>query len=382
LWKLLNCDDKRHNTDDNLDASDYIAAMAFFPYSLARPFLHLFEPEDAHGLALKALKLGLIGSSDVADDPVLAQLLWGLNFPNPLGLAAGFDKEAEVPDAMLKVGFGFVEVGTVTPKPQPGNPRPRLFRLKEDEAAINRFGFNSGGLEPYAARLEARHGRPGIVGANVGKNKNTEKAEADYIAGIERVCAFCDYIVVNISSPNTEGLRALQARQSLEALLSASMGARARCAPDPNKLPPLLVKVAPDLDLGEMQDIAEVVVTSGIDGLIIGNTTIDRPTGLRSDEKSQAGGLSGRPLMEKSTDCLAGFYRLTEGKIPLIGCGGVSSGDDAYAKIRAGASLVQVYTALVFHGPPLVDRIKLELTALLKADGFESVTAAVGADLR
>jgi dihydroorotate dehydrogenase len=374
--------DKRNNTDDNSYASYYIAAMAFFPYSLARPFLHLFEPEDAHWLALKALKFGLIGSGDAVDDPVLTQSLWGLSFPNPLGLAAGFDKEAEVPDAMLKLGFGFVEVGTVTPKPQLGNPRPRLFRLNEDEAAINRFGFNSGGLEPYAARLEARHGRPGIVGANVGKNKYTEKAEVDYIAGIERVCAFCDYIVVNISSPNTEGLRALQARQNLEALLSASMGARARCAPNLDKLPPLLVKVAPDLDLGEMQDIAEVVVASGIDGLIIGNTTIDRPTGLKSDEKSQAGGLSGRPLMEKSTDCLAGFYRLTKGKIPLIGCGGVSSGGDAYAKIRAGASLVQVYTALVFHGPLLVGRINQELTALLKADGFESVTAAIGADRR
>ena len=368
--------------DDNPRASDYIAAMAMFPYSLARTFLHLFEPEDAHGLAIKALKSGLVGSDGVVDDPVLAQSLWGLDFPNPLGLAAGFDKDAEVPDAMLKLGFGFVEAGTVTPKPQPGNPRPRLFRLTEDEAAINRFGFNSGGLEAYAARIEARRGRPGIFGANVGKNKTTEKAEVDYIAGIERVCAFCDYIVVNISSPNTEGLRALQARQSLETLLGTSIEARARSAPNPDKLPPLLVKVAPDLDLGEMQDIADVVVASRIDGLIIGNTTIDRPAGLKSDEKSQAGGLSGRPLMEKSTNCLAGFYRLTEGKIPLIGCGGVSSGNDAYAKIRAGASLVQVYTALVFHGPPLVGRIKRELMALLKADGYESVAAAVGADLR
>ena len=354
--------------------------MPLFPYSLARPFLHLFEPEDAHELALKALKLDLIGSEITSDDPILAVSLWGLDFPNPLGLAAGFDKDAEVPDAMLKVGFGFVEAGTVTPKPQPGNPRPRLFRLNRDEAVINRFGFNSSGLEPYAARLEARHGRRGIVGANVGKNKNTENAEVDYIAGIERVCKLCDYLVVNISSPNTEGLRALQARQSLQSLLGTSLVARARSASTWDKLPPLLVKVAPDLSLGEMQDIAEVVVTSGIDGLIIGNTTIDRPIGLKSPEKVQAGGLSGRPLMEKSTDCLAEFYRLTKGKIPLIGCGGVSSGADAYAKIKAGASLVQIYTALVFHGPSLVGRIKRELTALLKADGFESVTDAIGID--
>lgn len=353
-----------------------------FPYSLARPFLHLFEPEDAHGLAIKALKSGLVGGDSGPDDPVLAQSLWGLDFPNPIGLAAGFDKDAEVPDAMLKTGFGFVEAGTVTPLPQPGNPRPRLFRLNEDEGAINRFGFNSGGLEPYVARLEARHGRPGIVGANVGKNKTTEKAELDYAAGIEQVCPFSDYIVVNISSPNTEGLRALQARQSLEALLRHTVDARARSAPDPDRLPPLLVKVAPDLDGAEMRDIADVVVASGIDGLIIGNTTVDRPRDLKSSEKSQAGGLSGRPLMEKSTECLAGFYTLTEGKIPLIGCGGVSSGADAYAKIRAGASLVQFYTALVFHGPPLVGRIKRELTALLKEDGYTSVTDAIAADHR
>lgn len=353
-----------------------------FPYSFARPFLHLFEPEAAHGLAIKALKSGLVGSDSAPDDPVLAQTLWGLEFPNPVGLAAGFDKDAEVPDAMLKTGFGFVEAGTVTPRPQPGNPKPRLFRLTEDEAAINRFGFNSGGLESYAARLEARKGRPGIVGANVGKNKVTEKSELDYATGIERVCPLCDYIVVNISSPNTEGLRALQARQSLEALLQASLDARARSAPDPDKLPPLLVKVAPDLDTAEIRDISEVVVSSGIDGLIIGNTTIDRPATLKSGEKSQAGGLSGRPLMEKSTECLAGFYRQTEGKIPLIGCGGISSGADAYAKIKAGASLVQLYTALVFQGPPLVGRIKRELTSLAKADGIQSISDAIGADHR
>ncbi len=354
--------------------------MVMIPYSLARPFLHLFEAEDAHGLALKALKAGLVGGNATADDPVLATTLWGIAFPNPIGLAAGFDKDAEVPDAMLRVGFGFVEAGTVTPRPQPGNPRPRLFRLSEDEAAINRFGFNSGGLTPYVARLRERHGRPGIVGANVGKNKTTEKAADDYAAGIEQVCPYAGYLVVNISSPNTEGLRALQARASLAALLGRTLDARARSAPDPENPPPLLVKVAPDLDAGEMRDIAEVVMAAGIDGLIIGNTTIDRPKSLKSAEKVQPGGLSGRPLMAKSTECLAGFYRLTEGRLPLIGCGGVSSGADAYAKIRAGASLVQLYTALVFHGPALVGKIKRDLTALLKADGFAHVADAVGAD--
>ena len=194
-----------------------------FPYALARPVLHLFNAETAHGLAIRALRAGLVGGDSTPDDPILAQSLWGLDFPNPIGLAAGFDKDAEVPDAMLRTGFGFVEAGTVTPRPQPRNPKPRLFRLTEDEAAINRFGFNSGGLEAYALRLEARRGRPGIVGANVGKNKETERAENDYAVGIERVTPLSDYIVVNISSPNTEGLRDLQARESLSQLLGASM---------------------------------------------------------------------------------------------------------------------------------------------------------------
>ena len=351
-----------------------------FPYTLARPVLHLFDAETAHGLAIRALRAGLVGVDSTPDDPILAQSLWGLDFPNPIGLAAGFDKDAEVPDAMLRTGFGFVEAGTVTPRPQPGNPKPRLFRLTEDEAAINRFGFNSGGLEAYALRLEARRGRPGIVGANVGKNKETERAENDYADGIERVTPLSDYIVVNISSPNTEGLRALQARESLSQLLGASMEARARAIPDGGKVPPLLVKVAPDLELAEMQDIADVVMASEIDGLVIGNTTVDRPTDLRSAEKSRAGGLSGRPLMEKSTACLAEFYRLTEGKVPLVGCGGVASGADAYAKFRAGASLVQLYTALVFQGPALVGRIKRELAALLKQDGFANVSEAIATD--
>ena len=352
------------------------------PYILTRPLLHLFDPETAHGFAIAALKAGLVGGDSAPSDPVLAQSLWNLQFPNPIGLAAGFDKDAEVPDAMLRTGFGFVETGTVTPRPQPGNPRPRLFRLSDDEAAINRFGFNSGGLEPYANRLAARRGRSGIVGANVGKNKETERAEDDYAAGIERVAPLADYLVVNISSPNTEGLRDLQARRSLETLLQASLDARARSLPDTQQRPPLLVKVAPDLDTEEIRDIAEVVIATGIDGLIIGNTTLDRPASLRSRDKAETGGLSGKPLLEKSTKCLSEFWRLTEGKVPLIGCGGVSSGADAYAKIRAGASLVQLYTALVFHGPMLASQVARELAVLLKKDGFETVADAVAADHR
>ena len=351
-----------------------------FPFALARPVLHLFDAEIAHGLAIRALKSGLLRGDRISDDVILAQSLWGLNFPNPIGLAAGFDKDAEVPDAMLRIGLGFVEAGTVTPRPQQGNPKPRLFRLSEDEAVINRLGFNSGGLEAYAARLEARGVRPGIVGTNVGKNKETERAKDDYVIGIERLTLLSDYIVVNVSSPNTEGLRALQARENLARLLSASVDARARAATGRTKMPPLLVKVAPDLDTSEMNDIADVVVSSGIDGLVIGNTTIERPADLHSTDKSQAGGLSGKPLMEKSTKCLAEFYRLTEGKIPLIGCGGIASGADAYAKIRAGASLVQLYTALVFQGPELVGRIKRELAVLLKEDGFANVSEAIAAD--
>ena len=356
--------------------------MTMNPYNLARSFLNLFDPETAHRIAIKFLQTNLTGSNSAADDPILTQTLWGLKFLNPIGLAAGFDKDAEVPDAMLRHGFGFVETGTVTPLPQLGNPRPRLFRLEADEAAINRLGFNSGGLDPYAERLATRKGRGGIVGANIGKNKETARAEDDYITGIERVAPLANYVVVNISSPNTEGLRDLQARQNLETLLKASLKARDKHLTKAVKIPPLLVKVAPDLSKEEVRDIAEVSLKTGIDGIIIGNTTLDRPVSLLSPDKTETGGLSGKPLMEKSTWCLSEFWRLTEGKLPLVGCGGVSSGDDAYAKIKAGASLVQLYTALVFQGPQLPARIARELTALLKRDGFRNVADAVATDLR
>jgi dihydroorotate dehydrogenase len=345
--------------------------------------LYTLPPETAHHAALFALEHGLVATRAEADDPILKTKVWGLDFANPVGLAAGFDKDARVVDAMLGLGFGFVEAGTVTPKPQPGNPKPRLFRLDEDAAVINRLGFNSGGISDFARRLALRQERrhaAGIVGANVGKNRDTADGAADYVAGVEKLAGLADYLVLNISSPNTPGLRAMQARAPIEDLLRRVLVARNRAAPDPRKPPPLLAKVGPDLLPDQLRDIAEVALSVGIDGLIVGNTTIERPASLKSAGKAEAGGLSGAPLLQSSTHCLAQLYRLTSGRLPLIGCGGVANGADAYAKIKAGASLVQVYSALVFHGPGLVRSIKRELAALLRADGFQSVADAVGRD--
>jgi dihydroorotate dehydrogenase len=354
-------------------------------YRLARPLLHLLEPERAHRAAIWALKMGLAGPSSSVDDAVLRTSVWGLDFANPIGMAAGFDKDAEVIDALFDIGFGLVEAGTVTPLPQPGNPRPRLFRLTEDDAVINRLGFNSGGLERYVARLKARRvagKNGGMFGANVGKNREQTDAAADYVAGITAVTPYADYLVINISSPNTPGLRNLQGRGEIEGLLKQVLEARARAVPDQQKPPPLLAKVGPDLSEGAWQDIAEVALATGVDGLIIGNTTIERPAFLKSRDAGEAGGLSGKPLMDPSTDCLAMVYKMTGGRLPLIGCGGVASGSDAYRKIRAGASLVQLYSALVFHGPGLIGDIKRDLAARLRAGGFSSISDAVGADQR
>jgi dihydroorotate dehydrogenase len=350
-------------------------------FRLARPALFFLDPERAHGVSMWALKLGFARTmTRRPDDPILATKVWNLTFPNPIGLAAGFDKDAEVCDAALGLGFGFVEAGTVTPRPQPGNSGQRLYRLTEDEAVINRFGFNSRALAPFTANLARRRARPGIVGANVGKNRDTADGAADYIAGIEAIGALADYLVINISSPNTPGLRALQAREQIEALLVRVQELRPRQTA--GLRPPLLAKVGPDLDEAEVRDIAQVALGTGIDGLIVGNTTIGRPATLKSPDRNAPGGLSGKPLFAPSTACLAAMYRFTEGRIPIVGCGGVASGADAYAKIRAGASLVQLYSALVFHGPGLVGRIKSELAALLRRDGFSSVADAVGADQR
>jgi dihydroorotate dehydrogenase len=346
---------------------------------LALKLLHLLPPEAAHDLTLRALAGGLVHAKTETPDPLLRTTLWGRDFPNPIGLAAGFDKNALVPDAMLALGFGFVEIGSVTPLPQDGNPRPRIFRLAEDGAVINRLGFNNEGLAAVAARLAARPiarlGR-GIVGANIGKNRDAIDAVADYAAGITAFAPLADYLVVNISSPNTPGLRELQRRREVTVLLERLLAARHNAVPD--RPPPLLVKIAPDLTGEERADLAEVALTSGIDGLIVSNTTVARPPGLRGGNAHEPGGLSGKPLFVPSTALLAEMHRRTKGRVTLIGVGGVASGADAYAKIRAGASLVQLYTGLIYQGPGLVARIKRELAALLRRDGFASVAAAVG----
>ena len=347
----------------------------------ASRLLRLLPPESAHRLSLRLLALtppALLGTSG-ADDPILRTSAFGLDFPNPVGLAAGYDKNAEAFEGASHLGFGFVEIGSVTPRPQAGNPQPRLFRLAEDRAVINRLGFNTDGLDAVAARLSLRRvGR--IVGANLGKNKESTHAAADYAAGVRALGPHADYLVINVSSPNTPGLRALQGRAPLEALIAVALTARG--GTQRRNPPPLLLKIAPDLTDADKQDIAEVALTSGLDGLIVSNTTIARPAGLRSAAKGEAGGLSGRPLFAPSTTVLADMYRLTGGKLPLIGVGGIASAEDAYAKIRAGASLLQVYTALVYEGPGLVERIKRGLAGRLRADGFTSIAQAVGADHR
>ncbi|MDQ2105460.1 quinone-dependent dihydroorotate dehydrogenase [Azospirillum isscasi] len=353
-------------------------------FPIVGPVLRSFDPETAHGLTIKALSSGLMPPVREKDDPILRTRVLGLDFANPVGLAAGFDKNAEVVDAMLRLGFGFVEAGSVTPRPQPGNPRPRLFRAPEQGAVINRMGFNNEGLDAFARRLERRlsEGRkaPGIVGANLGKNKDTVEAADDYVLGVTRVAALADYLVVNVSSPNTPGLRALQGRDPLRTLLGRVLDARTACKLA--KAPPVLLKIAPDLTDEDKADIAAVALESGIDGLIVSNTTIARPADIPEPLRSEAGGLSGKPLFAPSTAVLREMYRLTGGKLPLVGAGGIASGADAYAKIRAGASLVQLYSALVYAGPALVPAIRRDLAALLRRDGFATLGDAVGADHR
>ncbi len=347
-------------------------------YPLIRPLLRRLPAEAAHRLTVKGLSWGLgglVGGAAEPDALCLRQTLWGREFPNPIGIAAGFDKDAEAPDALLRLGCGFAETGTVTPRPQPGNPKPRIFRLYEDAAVINRLGFNSRGLELTLTRLRARS-RAGIVGVNLGKNRDSTDAAADYMEGVRRVGPLVDYFVINVSSPNTPGLRDLQRREILDDLLRQVVSTRDEAAPRV----PLLVKIAPDLTPEERADIAALAGPSGIDGIVIANTTVARPPGLASRAAGEQGGLSGRPLFAPSTALLADIYRLTEGKIPLIGVGGIAGAADAYAKIRAGASLVQLYTALVFEGTALIGRIKRGLAELLRRDGFASISDAVGAD--
>ncbi|MDR6624538.1 quinone-dependent dihydroorotate dehydrogenase [Caulobacter segnis] len=348
-------------------------------HDVAARALHAFDPEDAHGLAIRGLKLGLGPRDAGPDDPVLAVQLAGLSLPNCVGLAAGFDKNAEVPDAMLAAGFGFVEAGTVTPLAQAGNPRPRLFRLSEDQAVINRMGFNNGGLEPFARRLSAREGRGGLVGANIGANKDATDRIQDYVTGLTRLWGLSDYFTANISSPNTPGLRALQTKAALEELLGRLAEARAGLKARSGHDYPIFLKVAPDLEDGEVEAIVETVVGAGLDAIIVSNTTIARPDSLKSPLAGESGGLSGAPLLGPSTEVLKRFHAAAAGRVALIGAGGIASGADAYAKIRAGAQAVQLYSALVYGGPGLVVRIKRELAGRLRADGFAAVQDAVGA---
>ena len=347
-------------------------------HDFAAAALRLIDPEDAHGLTLAALRTGLGPWSNPRPDAILACDLAGLSLPNPLGLAAGFDKDAVAPGAMLRAGFGFVECGTTTPLPQPGNPRPRLFRLPADRAVINRMGFNNRGHEAFAAGLAAR--RPGgVVGANVGANKDSPDRARDYVTGLRRLWPLADYFTLNVSSPNTPGLRDLQDKAALHDLLGAVAEARAALAGGPAGDRPVFLKVAPDLGPGAAEDIVEAALAFRLDGLIVSNTTIARPPGLRGFHRGQAGGLSGAPLFEPSTRLLAEFHAIAAGRLALVGVGGVGSAGEAYAKIRAGASAVQLYSALALQGPGLVGRLLTDLAQRLRADGFASVRDAVGA---
>jgi len=336
------------------------------------PLLRRMDPERAHDLALCALRRGLIGRAATADDPALAIEVLGRRFGNPIGLAAGFDKNAVAAAALMRLGFGFVETGTVTPRPQPGNPRPRLFRLEQDAAAINRMGFNNAGIAVHVRNLAALGNRPVPLGANVGINKEGADPQRDYPALIAAVAPHVDYAVINVSSPNTPGLRDLQGEAQLRAILRAVAGVPQR--------PPVLVKIAPDLADDGLATIVETCVAEGAQGLIVSNTTVTRPPGLRSPHAREAGGLSGAPLFALSTRVLARAFVLARGRLTLIGVGGVASGDDALTKIRAGASLVQLYTAFAAAGPALLPRIRRDLAAALHAAGFARMQEAIGID--
>ncbi|MBD8893158.1 quinone-dependent dihydroorotate dehydrogenase [Roseibium litorale] len=348
---------------------------------LALKGLHQMDAETAHGVTIKALKSGLLPSCNKAADPRLARHLWDLQFPNPVGMAAGFDKNGEVPDALLKAGFGFTEVGSVTPKPQPGNPKPRVFRLPKDRGVINRFGFNNEGHIALRQRMETRKGRPGIVGINVGANKDAADRVADYVSGIEAFADLAHYFTVNVSSPNTPGLRNLQARDALAELLIGVMSARDSQTQKFGRKVPVLLKIAPDVDDRELEEICGEVLSKQLDGLIVSNTTISREGLMPDVNAEQAGGLSGRPLFRRSTIVLAKVRKLVGPDLPLIGVGGIDSAEAAWAKITAGADLVQLYSALVYEGMGLVERILDGLAEHLDRNGFSSLQDAVGINM-
>lgn len=379
----------------------------FSATKLVNPFFALLDAEFAHRLAVSAASRHLLPKEKRPDQEVLGLEIWGRKFRNPIGLAAGFDKNAEAVEGLLGLGFGFVEVGSVTPMPQEGNPKPRIFRLPKEGAIINHCGFNSEGIVVVAKRLGNQHGKrkleettntlpssmdevkqggkagPGILGVNIGKNKTSEDAAADYVQGVHTLSQYADYLVINVSSPNTPGLRKLQGRKQLKDLIKRVQAARDEMQWAEDGPPPLLVKIAPDLSKQDLEDIAAVALALRLDGLIISNTTISRPDPVSSHPLAkEAGGLSGKPIFDLSTTVLREMYILTRGKIPLVGCGGISSGEDAYRKIRAGATLVQLYTAFAYGGPALIPQMKAELADCLKRDGFKSVQEAVGADCR
>jgi len=346
---------------------------------LTRPFLQAIDPEDAHKLTIRMLKYAPLPRA-AFDDRRLATRAFGLSFPNPVGVAAGLDKNAEIPDALLRLGFGFVEVGTVTPLPQRGNPRPRLFRLEADRGVINRLGFNSQGGKAVLTRLAARANSGGIVGVNIGANKDSRDRIADYVGMIKQFAAVTSYVTINISSPNTPGLRDLQQAEPLDDLLARVIEARERVSQAAGPTP-VLLKIAPDLSLAELDDVVGIARLRRVDGMIVGNTTLARPASLREAAKAkEAGGLSGRPLLPLATRMLAETYVRVESAFPLIGVGGIDSGAAALEKFRAGASLIQVYSGLVFHGLGLLAEIKAALLAALKRDRLERLLELVGAD--
>lgn len=344
---------------------------------LAAAALGRLPPETAHRLGIALLRRA--PGAPAAACPALRVRLWGRAFPGAVGVAAGLDKDGEAFDGLLRRGAGFVEVGTVTPRPQAGNPRPRVFRLRADAALVNRLGFNSAGMAAVARRLERRDRSRGIVGVNIGANRDSRDPLADYAAAFDRLAPLADYVTVNVSSPNTPGLRDWQARDRLAALVDALRARRAAAGLDRPLLVPLLVKISPDLTPEAVRGVAGLAVAEGFDGLIVANTTVARPPGLRGARAREAGGLSGAPLFARSTALLADIHRLTRGRVPLVGVGGVASADDAYAKVRAGAVLVQLYTALTYRGPGLLADIARGLAARLAADGFASLAEAVGA---
>ncbi|XP_015174191.1 PREDICTED: dihydroorotate dehydrogenase (quinone), mitochondrial [Polistes dominula] len=353
-----------------------------FYKEIAIPLVQRIDPEIAHNLAVKALKWGFVPKEKFNDPVSLRTSIWEIVFKNPLGMAAGFDKQGEAIEGLHKIGFSFVEIGSITPEPQSGNPKPRVFRLLEDNAIINRYGFNSDGHDKVWERIKKLRDNKdfvGIIGINLGKNKDSESAEQDYINGIKKFADVADYFVINISSPNTPGLRLLQSKEKLENLLIKINETRQTIG----SKQPLLLKLAPDLSEVDRQDIADIVLRSKskVDGLILCNTTISR-INLINENRKESGGLSGAPLTDISTQIISDMYKRTNGKIPIIGVGGVFSGEDAYHKIRAGASLIQLYTSYIYNGPPIVGKIKKELNDILKRDGFSSISEAVGKDIK